>query len=84
MMGVLLPFITAQRDSILDLDLDLFRQMLPYCIDIITPTIPGVMCLAQMIQLPVEVLHQFQHGNSVVKGSDGRFNQVDPAHSRSG
>ena len=84
MMGVLLLFIRAQRDSIWDLPLCSFRQMLPYFIDIIIPTIPGVISLAQMIQLPLEVLQQFQQGNRVVKGSDGRFNQVNPAHSRSG
>ena len=39
-------------------------------------------CLAQINQLPVEILQQFQQGNCVVKGSDGRFNQVDPDHSQ--
>ena len=47
-------------------------------------TIPGVIRLVHMIQLPVDVLQQFQQGNRVVKGSDGRFNQIDSVHSRSG
>ena len=41
----------------------------------------GVIYLAQINQLPVEVLQQFQQGNCVVKGSNGRFNQLDPDHS---
>ena len=40
------------------------------------------MYLAQINQLPVEVLQQFQQGNCVVMGSDGRFNQVDTDHSQ--
>ena len=44
----------------------------------------GVIYLAQINQLPMEVLQHFQQGNWVVKGSDGRFNQVDTADSTSG
>ena len=48
------------------------EQMLPYFF----------IYLAQINQLPVEVLQQFQQGNCVVMGSDDRFNQVDPDHSQ--
>ena len=44
----------------------------------------GVIYLAQINQLPMEVLQQFQQGNWVLKGSDGRFNQVDTDDSTSG
>ena len=40
------------------------------------------MYLAQINQLPVEVLAQFQQDICVVMGSDGRFNQIDPDHSQ--
>ena len=42
----------------------------------------GVIYIAQINQLPAEVIQQFQQGNCVVMGSDGRFNQVDPDHSQ--
>ena len=42
----------------------------------------GVIYPAQTNQHPVEIIQQFQQGNSVVMGSDGRFNQVDPDHSQ--
>ena len=83
-VGVLLLFIRAQRDAIWDLHLYSFGQMLPYFhrYDHTNYARLGVIYLAQMNQLPVEVLQQFQQGNLVVKGSDGRFNQVYPDHSQ--
>ena len=82
MVGVLLMFI---RDGNWYLHLYSFGHMLPYfLLDMIIPTIPdgeSLLCIAHINQLPVEVRPKFQHGYYVVKGSYGRFNQVDPGHS---
>ena len=36
----------------------------------------GSVFIAEMRQLPVDVLREFRKGNFVVKWSEGRFNQV--------
>ena len=84
MMRVRLLFIRVQREGIWDLHLYWFEQILPYFCHRYyhtNNTRRGVIYLAQINQLPVEVLQQFQQGNCVVMGSEGRFNQVDPDHS---
>lgn len=82
MVSILLLFIRAQRDGLWDLHLYAFGRMLPYFFryDHINYARWGTVYLAEMNQLPPEVLLEFQAGNFVVKQSDRRFNQVDPDH----
>ena len=72
MVGVILVFIGShQSDTIWDLYP--FGRMLPYFhrYDHTNYARWGVIYIAHMNRLPVEVLQQFQLGNWVVKGSDG-------------
>ena len=80
MVTILLMFTRAQRDGIWDLHLSAFGQMLPFFMryDHTNYAHWGTVYLAQMNQLPQEVLTEFQNGNFVVKRSDSQFNQVDP------
>ena len=63
-----------------DLHLYAFQKMLPFFhrYDHSNYARWGVVYLAQMKQLPVEVQTEFDKGNCVVKGSSRQFNQVDP------
>ena len=83
MVSILLKFIRAQREGLWDDHLDAFRSMLPYFhrYDHINYARWGAVYLSEMNRLPEEVAHEFCQGNFVVKGSDKRFNQVDPDHS---
>jgi hypothetical protein len=83
MVQVLLMFIRAQRDGIWDLHLVAFRCMLPYFhrYDHTNYSKWGVIYLAEMQQLPDEVLQQFKQGDFVVKVGKEPFNQVDPDQS---
>ena len=75
MVGVILVFIGAHpSDTIWDLHVYPFGRMLPYFhrYDHANYGRWGVIYLAHMNRLPVEVLQQFQQGNWVViRGSDG-------------
>ena len=80
MISTLLLFTRAQRDGIWELHLEAFRRMLPCFLryDHYNYARWGPVYLAEMHQLPPDVLSEFQKGNFVVKRSAGRFNQVDP------
>ena len=64
-MGVLLLIIRAERDGTWDLHLYSIGQIVPHFhrYDHATYARWGVIYLAQVNQLPVEVLHQFLQGN---------------------
>lgn len=66
--------------SVMDLHLHSFSWMLPYFMryDHLNYARWALVYIAEMHQLPEPVLSEFQRGNSVVKRSDQRFNQVDP------
>ncbi|PIK40695.1 hypothetical protein BSL78_22450 [Apostichopus japonicus] len=80
MVETLLMFTRAQRDGVWDLHLFAFREMLTYFLryDHYNYGRWGPVYLAEMSQLPADVLTEFQRGKFVVKGSNRRFNQVDP------
>ncbi|MES9880098.1 MAG: hypothetical protein ABW185_04375 [Sedimenticola sp.] len=84
MVCILLRFIRAQRDGLWDLHLSAFRDMLPFFhrYDHTNYARWGSVYLSEMNQLPEAVKNEFEKGNFVVKGSDQRFNQVDPDHSQ--
>ena len=66
MVGVRLLFIRVKRDGILDLYSFEQRPHIYYRYDHTNNTRWGVIYLAQLNQLPVEVIQQFQRGNCVV------------------
>ena len=78
MVSILLCFTRAQRDGLWDLHLYAFKRMLPFFVryDHINYARWGSVYLAEMSDLPQEVLHEFQEGNFVVKRTDRQFNQV--------
>lgn len=80
MVSILLMFTRAQRDGIWDLHLFSFRCMLPYFMryDHTNYARWGPIYLAEMHQLPAEVLEVLKKGNFVVKRSAADFNQVSP------
>ena len=80
MVTILLMFTRAQRDGLWDLHLFSFRCMLPYFMryDHSNYAKWGTIYLAEMNQLPREVLEEFRKGNFVVKRSAADFNQVSP------
>jgi len=84
MVEILLQFTRAQRDGLWDLHLDSFRRMLPYFMryDHTNYARWGSIYLAEMKQLPEDVLLEFQNGNFVVKQSEQLFTQVDPDQSQ--
>ena len=81
---LLLHFIRVQQDGIWELHLCTFQQMLLYFhrYDPMNYARCGCIYLAEMDKLPDEVKEEFCKGNFVVKGSDQRYNQVDPDHSQ--
>jgi hypothetical protein len=84
MVTILLMFTRAQRQGDWNLHLYSFRCMLPYFMryDHYNYSRWGSIYLAEMHQLPAEVLSEFQQGNFVVKRSSLKFNQVDPDQSQ--
>ena len=83
MVSVLLMFTRAQREGIWDLYLHSFRHMLPYFFryDHLNYARWGSVYIAEMEQLPKEVLQDLKKGNFVVKWNESKFNQVSPDHS---
>ena len=83
MVSIILQYIHAQSDGIWDLHLYSFRKMLPYMFryDHINYTRLGSVYLAEINNLPPEILEEFMRGDFVVKESDKKFNQVSPYHS---
>ncbi len=83
MVSILLNFTRAQRDGLWKLHLHAFKRMLPYFFmyDHVNYARWGTIYLAEMANLPPDVLHEFQQGNFVVKQSKRRFNQVSPDQS---
>lgn len=84
MVWILLMFTRAQRDGLWDLHLQAFSKMLPYFLhyDHYNYARWGPIYLAEMHQLPQQVLEEFVQGNFVVKRSQKLFNQVDPDQSQ--
>ena len=82
MFSIFLVFVRAQRDGLGDLYLHSFSCMLPYFhwYDCYNYGRWGLIYLAEIKQLPEEVLHKFQQENFVVKRSSQKFNRVDPDH----
>ena len=78
MVSILLCFTRAQHGGLWDLHLYAFKRMLPFFFryDHINFARWGSVYLAEMSDLPQEVLHEFQEGNFVVKRTDRQFNQV--------
>ena len=68
MVNILLCFTRAQRDGLWDLHLYAFKQMLPFFFwyDHINYARWGSVYLAEMSDLPQEVLYEFQEGNFIV------------------
>lgn len=83
MVSILLNFTRAQREGNWTLYLNSFCCMLPYFFryDHLNYAKWGSVFIAEMRQLPMEVLHEFKKGNFVVKCSKGTFNQVSADHS---
>jgi len=83
MASVLLMFTRAQREGIRDLHLHSFRQTLPYFFryDHLNYARWGSVYIAEMEQLPKEVLEEIRKGNFVVKWNESKFNHVSPDHS---
>ena len=86
MVSIQLCFTRAQRDGLSDLHLYAFKRMLPFFFryDHINNARLGSVYLAEMSDLPQEVLHEFQEGNFVVKHTDRQFNQVSADQSAEG
>ena len=82
-VSILLQYIHAQSDGIWDLHLYSFRKMLPYMFryDHINYTRWGSVYLAEMNNLPPEILEEFMRRDFIVKESDKKFNQVSLYHS---
>ena len=76
LINILLCFTRAHRDGLCDLQLYAFKQMLPFFIryDHINCARWGSVYLAEMSDLPQEVLHEFLEG-LVVKRTNRKFNQ---------
>ena len=83
MIFILLDFTCAQREGDWELYLDSFRAMLPYFFryDHLNYAKWGSVFIAEMEQLPYEVLQEFKKGNFVVKWKEGAFNEVSADHS---
>lgn len=83
MVEILLMFTRAERDGIWRLHLYSFRSMLPYFhhYDHTNYARWGAIYLAEMNQLPPEVLTNFEKGDFVVKRNNRLFNQVSPDQS---
>lgn len=83
MLSILLMFTRAQREGNWDLYLHSFRCMLPYFFryDHQNYAKWGSVYIAEMEQLPQEVLEEFKKGNFVVKWKASKFNQVSPDQS---
>ena len=86
MVSVPLMFTRAQREVIWDLYLHSFCHMLPYFFryDHLNYARWGSVYIAEMEQLPKEVLEEFKKGNFVVKWNESKFNQVSPDQSTPG
>ena len=67
-VSILLCFTRAQRDGLWDLHLYAFKRMLPFFFryDHINYSKWGSVYLAEMSDLPQEVLYEFQEGNFIV------------------
>ncbi len=80
MVMILLMFTRAQREGNWDLHVYSFKRMLPFFVHYNHTNYSrwGTVYIAEMAKLPQEVLTEFQKGNFVIKGSSGKFNQVDP------
>ena len=83
MIFILLDFTRAQREGDWELYLDSFRAMLPYFFryDHLNYAKWGSVFIAEMEQLPYEVLQEFKKGKFVVKWKEGAFNEVSADHS---
>jgi hypothetical protein len=83
MIFILLDFTCAQREGDWELYLDSFRAMLPYFFryEHLNYAKWGSVFIAEMEQLPYEVLQEFKKGNFVVKWKEGAFNEVSADHS---
>ena len=83
MISILLMFTRAQREGNWALYLHSFRCMLPYFFryDHQNYAKWGSVYIAEMEQLPKEVLEEFQKGNFVVKWKASKSNQVSPDQS---
>jgi hypothetical protein len=83
MVSILLMFTRAQRDGSWELYMHSFRLMMPYFFryDHYNYARWGSVFIAEMDQLPTEVLGEFNSGNFVVKWNARKFNQVSPDHS---
>jgi hypothetical protein len=83
MIFILPDFTRAQREGDWELYLDSFRAMLPYFFryDHLNYAKWGSVFIAEMEQLPYEVLQEFKKGNFVVKWKEGVFNEVSADHS---
>lgn len=83
MVSTLLQFTRAQREGNWELYLESLRSMLPYFFryDHLNYAKWGSVFIAEMEQLPAEVLGEFKKGNFLVKWSEGKFNEVSADHS---
>lgn len=84
MISVLLMFTRSLRDGLWNLYLYAFKCMLPFFMryDHINYSRWGTIYLADMYNLPDEILNEFQRGNFVVKRTSAKFNQVSPDQSQ--
>ena len=82
MVGIGLDFTRAQRDGSWELHLYAFLHILPFFFryDHVNYARWGTVYLAEMAQLPPDILREFQLGNFVVKHSKRRFNHISPGH----
>ena len=82
MVSILLNLIGAKREGNWTLYLNSFSCMLPYFFryDHLNYAKRGSVLIAEMRQLPMEVLHEFKKENLVVKSSEGTFNNVTADH----
>lgn len=83
-VGILLSFVRAQRDGLWELYPHAFQRMFPFFFRYYHTNCARWRCvhLAEKHKLPPEVREEFLQGNFVVKGSDQKFNQIDPDHSQ--
>lgn len=83
MASILLNFTRAQREGNWELYLNSFCCMLPYFFryDHLIYAKWGSIFIAEMRQLPMEVLQEFKKGNFAVKWSEGAFNKVSAYYS---
>ena len=80
MVKILLMFTRAQRDGIWELHLLAFKRMLPYFhrYDHTNYASWGSVYLAEINQLPHDILETFYRDNFVIQIGNTTFNQVDP------